>query len=75
MPAYWLFLLFDFGGHFSRDDDDFTYDVRLWVICSGDPPHNSSRMCFSNAALMKPEKSGCGWFGFDWNSGWNWQAM
>lgn len=30
--------------------------------------------CFS-AASMKPLKSGCGWFGFDRNSGWNWEAM
>ena len=32
----------------------------------------SAREC-SRAALTKPEKSGWGLFGFDWNSGWNWQ--
>ena len=29
----------------------------------------------TSAAATKPAKSGCGWLGLDWNSGWNWAPM
>src|SRR5438477_6715870 len=42
--------------------------------CAGGAETPLRTLC-SSAALTNPEKSGCGWNGFDWNSGWYWQPM
>src|SRR5438105_7902246 len=43
--------------------------------CGCDAAEVALRVRCSSAALTNPAKSGCGWNGFDWNSGWYWQPM
>ena len=45
------------------------------AVCAGGGTESPLRARCSRAALTKPAKSGCGWKGLLWNSGWYWQPM